>query len=314
MRYWKLMQTGKLARYALATFGIALSVGWVSPAFGAGSIQGQAHVDRDCDGVYDAGEPLLASWKVYLRGTAGGLPVLDSATTTADGIYLFGGLAAGDYSVASSQRPDYVQNAPVSVDYRLALATDETVIGRDFSFKAVATCDTTQLGSCIGGVDDNFSTANGPEPSAPSRRSASADENVRPTALAFFDQPATDACFGHTFSNCWGFCSPVRATVQMRLLASSTGSQDDELHFGGWPTPGSIWHIALSHLLEIKTGGADVSWDPGDTMTVTLDLANLPTADRGLTNIIAALHDGNLDIYVQNNTEVDFIGIGTGGG
>jgi hypothetical protein len=307
------MQTGKFVRYVLAIFGIALLAGGLSPTYGAGSIQGQLHVDRDCNGVFDAGEPLLASWKVYLRGTAGGLPVLDSATTTTDGVYLFGGLAAGDYSVASSQQPDYIQNLPVSVDYRLALATDEAVTGRDFSFKAVATCDTTLNYTCVGGVDDNFSTANGPEPSAPSP-ALLAEMRTCATALAFFDQPATDACFGHTFSNCWGSCGPVRATIQMRLRASSAGSQDDELHFGGWPSPGSIWHISLSNLLEIKTGGADASWDSGDTMTVTLDLADLPVADRGLTNIMAALQDGDLDVYVRNNTEVDFAGGGMGGG
>ena len=57
-----------------------------------------------------------------------------------------------------------------------------------------------------------------------------------------------------------------------------------------------------------------MSWDPGDTMTVTLDLASLPLADRGITNIMAALYDGDLDIYVTEDTEVDFAGGGFEGG
>ncbi len=281
---------------------------------GNASIGGLVFLDRDCDGIKASTESALPNWKVYLRGVVGGLPpILDSTITSIDGSYSFSSLDGGDYSVAIGQESSYLQSTPSSVDYRLTIGPNDTIGDRDFSVKAVVTCDTTLTHSCQGGIDDNFSGANGPESSSPSVGLRSQMLTCG-TALSFFDQPAgSDACFGHTFSNCWGTCGPMTETIQMRIRASSAGSQDDELHFGEWPSPGSIWHIGLSNLLEIHTGGADVSWDPGDSMTVTLDLANLPVADRGLTNIMAALQDGDLDIYVRNNSEVDFAR-GDGGG
>ena len=49
-------------------------------------------------------------------------------------------------------------------------------------------------------------------------------------------------------------------------------------------------------------------------MTISLDLANLPVAHRGLTNIMAALQDGDLDLLLRSNTEIDFAGDGGAGG
>lgn len=303
-------------RQALGWLLILVCLMAATPAWaGAAAISGLVFTDRDCDGSQDPLDPALPGWTVYLRAIGGGLPPsLDSATTTTDGLFTFAGLPAGDYAVAIQQRPGYLQSTPPSVDYRLTLGSGDVVTGRNFALKATATCDTTLTFACLGGVNDNFDGGNGPEPASPSA-GLLAQLNSCGSALTFFDQPAgADACFGHTFSNCWGTCGPIRATIQMRLRASAAGSQDDELHFGAWPSPGSIWHASLSNLLELATGGADVSWDPGDTMTVTLDLANLPLADRGITNIMAALQEGDLDIYLRNNTEVDYSGGGCSGG
>lgn len=280
----------------------------------AASIQGSLWLDRNCDYTKQAGEPAMSGWTVYLRGQVSGLPpVLDSTVTTSDGIYAFTGLAEGNYSVISAQNPEYLQTSPFSVDYRMSLAVSDQATGKNFPFKPIVTCDTTTTYGCDAGVDDFFSTANGPEPSAPSA-GLLAEMNSCGSALAFFDQAANNACFGHTYQNCWGSCGPVSASLTLRLRASSAGSQDDEILLGGWPSPGAIWHASLSQLLEIKTNGADVSWDQGDTMTLTLDLARLPVADRGITNIMAALQDGNLDLLLRNNTEADVAGGDMGGG
>ncbi len=281
---------------------------------GAASVSGLVFTDRDCDGIKQAIDPAMTGWKVYLRGVVNGLPpVLDSALTNYDGVYSFGGLAEGDYAVSIQQQSGFLQSTPHSVDYRETVVVTDVLTDRNFSLKLISTCDTIPTYSCTGGTDDSFDTGNGPEPSSPSAELHSAMTTCG-TPLAFFDQPATDACFGHTFSNCWSACGPISAVVTVRLRASTSGSQDDELILGDWPSPGSIWRASLSTLLEIKTGGADVSWDPGDTMTVSLDLANLPVAHRGLTNIMAALQDGDLDLLLRNNTEIDFAGDGGGGG
>ncbi len=281
---------------------------------GAASVSGLVYTDRDCDGIKQAIDPAMAGWKVYLRGVVNGLPpILDSALTNNDGVYSFGGLAEGDYAVSIQQQSGFLQSTPHSVDYRETVVVTDVLTDRSFSLKLISTCDTVPTFSCTGGTDDNFDSGNGTEPSSPSADLLSA-MTACGTPLAFFDQPATDACFGHTFSNCWSSCGPISAVVTVRLRASSNGSQDDELAFGEWPSPGSIWRVSLSTLLEIKTGGGDVSWDPGDTMTISLDLANLPVAHRGLTNIMAALQDGDLDLLLRSNTEIDFAGDGGAGG
>ena len=177
--------------------------------------------------------------------------------------------------------------------------------GMDFTFRAEAGCDTVPT-YCTAGVADDFDPSNGAESSSPSAELA-AQMAACGSPLPSFDTPASAACFGHTFSGCWDPCDVVRGTLSMKLRASSNGSQDDELRLGDWPSPGSIWAAPLSHLLEIKTGGTDASWDPGDTMTLVLDLGNLPVSARGLRNILAAVQDGDLDVMVGSETEVDFL-------
>jgi hypothetical protein len=280
----------------------------------AAGISGIVFTDRDCDGVRQPIEPALGAWKVYLRGQIGGQPpILDSLQTTSEGTYAFDGLSAGEYAVSIEQRAGYLQSTPHSVDYRFTLGDSDVAADQDFSLKVIVTCDTVTTFSCLGGVDDNFSAVNGPEPSSPSA-GLLAEMAACGTPLALFDQAASDACFGHTFSNCWGSCGPIKAVITMRLRASSPGSQDDELAFGDWPSPGNIWNVSLGTLIALNTNGADVSWDPGDTMTIMLDLANLPIAVRGITNIMAALQDGDLDLLLRNNTEADFAGGGGDGG
>ncbi|HOZ07345.1 MAG TPA: SdrD B-like domain-containing protein [candidate division Zixibacteria bacterium] len=279
----------------------------VAPALAqTGSISGIAFEDIDCDGSRDAHEAALGSIKIYLRGQAGGQPpTLDSTTTNADGAYSFAGLSSGDYDLSCAVPDGYVQRGPVSVDYRFAHGGSGTMGGMDFTFRAEAGCDTVPT-YCPAGVADNFDPANGSEPSSPSADLA-AQMATCGSSLPFFDQPASGACFGHTFSGCWDPCDIVRGELRLGLRASAAGSQDDELLLGDWPSPGRIWGASLSHLLEIKTGGADPSWDPGDTMTLVLDLGRLPLADRGLTNVLAAVQDGDLDVFIGSETEIDYL-------
>lgn len=58
--------------------------------------------DVDCDGVLNADELALGGMKIHLRGQAGRVPTLDSATTGTDGTYPFAGLSAGDYEVSGA--------------------------------------------------------------------------------------------------------------------------------------------------------------------------------------------------------------------
>ena len=68
-----------------------------------------------------------------------------------------------------------------------------------------------------------------------------------------------------------------------------------------------VWGISMNNLQSYATGGTDTQWSTGDTMNVCLDLANLPANALGITNIMAAIQDGDLDIRFQDDTEVDWL-------
>lgn len=72
-----------------------------------GQIVGRVYIDSNQNGVRDAGEPPIAGVVLTLTGrTAGGLAVSLTATTDADGLYLFDGVLASDatgYTIAETQ-------------------------------------------------------------------------------------------------------------------------------------------------------------------------------------------------------------------
>lgn len=88
--------TGTTAEFALAPGEIDLSVdaGVIAPAAGTASIGDSVWDDLDFDGVQDPGEPGVAGVEVALLG---GDAELSSATTDAEGRFLFDGLPAGGY-------------------------------------------------------------------------------------------------------------------------------------------------------------------------------------------------------------------------
>ncbi|MBD3331295.1 hypothetical protein GF356_00475 [candidate division GN15 bacterium] len=63
----------------------------------------------------------------------------------------------------------------------------------------------------------------------------------------------------------------------------------------------------MNTLRSIATGGSDSLWTAGDTMTLCLELDNLPPNSAGITNVMAALHDGDFDVKFQDDTEVDWL-------
>ncbi len=64
--------------------------------------------------------------------------------------------------------------------------------------------------------------------------------------------------------------------------------------------PNFRWGRAISTLAP--TG----PWNSGTSKVVTLDLANLPPAGAA-TSVIGDMTDGDLDVYVQDDTAVDYM-------
>ncbi|MGA0612415.1 SdrD B-like domain-containing protein [Caldimonas sp. KR1-144] len=80
-----------------------------------GQITGRVYVDSNGNGQRDAGELPIAGVTLTLTGTsAGGLPVNLTATTDADGLYLFDGVLpsnASGYTIAETQPVTYADGA-----------------------------------------------------------------------------------------------------------------------------------------------------------------------------------------------------------
>jgi hypothetical protein len=155
--------------------------------------------------------------------------------------------------------------------------------------------------TCRAGVEDNFSTANGPEPSNPSAALlsgilASCSAGVQPG----FDTFADNRCFGHTFEECFERESPCplrRAVIHICLEAapvSLTWTDSLILAIGG----SSVWGIGLPAL----NGG---TWNIGEQLCVDLDLDNLPGGGASILALVDAAN--SIDVAVQDDTAVDFI-------
>jgi hypothetical protein len=81
----------------------------VSISVGSSSLSGLVWQDADVDGDVDLGEPGIAGVSVRLRGTDSLGQIVDRTTVTdADGVYVFGNLRPGVYSLAETQPPEYI--------------------------------------------------------------------------------------------------------------------------------------------------------------------------------------------------------------
>lgn len=102
-----LLATALILVAVLALTGAALAAP-VAP-LDTGSISGAVYFDANGNGVRDGGEPGVAGATVTARDAAtnGGI-YQQSLVTGGDGLYSFGGLSAGDYSVTETDAPGYI--------------------------------------------------------------------------------------------------------------------------------------------------------------------------------------------------------------
>ncbi len=101
----------------------------------AGKIKGSKWNDEDGDGVWDAGEPALEDWTIYLDSNNNGQldPGEHSATTDRDGSYSLNLLQPGTYTVAEVLQPGWSQTRPLSAGtYQVEIEAEEVISGLDF--------------------------------------------------------------------------------------------------------------------------------------------------------------------------------------
>lgn len=262
-------------------------------------INGVKFNDLDCDGVQDAGEPTLSNWPIHLYQ---GGTFIQSTTTNASGNYSFTGMSPGNYQVTETVQPGWVQTAPSTVWYPVTVTAGSSVGGIDFGNRDT-TCEfQTQTAFSLDGTADNFA---GPEPSSPG---ADLIPNLNcPLGYTnYFDSALTNQCFGHTFTDFLDTsCCVVDAQLCMRVAATGVIPTTDGLSF--YEDGQGVWGMSMNTLRSINTGGNDTLWTTGDTMILCLDLDDLPPNSMGVTNVMAALHDGDFDIKFQDDTEVDWL-------
>lgn len=271
------LSTG-VAPITLATFPPAVPYA----AVGSSGLVGLDHADIDCDGDIDivcaaVQTSTLAVFRNQGNGTFAGatvLPALPSAPRDVD-------LANLD----PNGNPDAVLSSPF-----LAAAGGVVMFNN-------LTC-----GQCIhtlrAGIDDNlsFTTPVGVEDAVPGPLLQTQMLNQR-----HFDGGAAvvNADVGHTF----GALPPgiVAARLQIRLRASGFDfPQNDSLSLQANSTGGFTWTRTLPFL----TG---TPWPSGmaTVAVLNIDLDNLPGSG---TSLLAAMNStGRLDVYVQDDTRVDYM-------
>jgi len=154
----------------------------------------------------------------------------------------------------------------------------------------VCPCKYRWLSSFSAGKDDLFALPY--EPASPSTELVGAF----PGAWRSFDQIVPNRKFGHTFAGLGG--GIVAAQLELRLRAGTDIPTNDTLALE-FLNPGFAWAKGIASL----TG---LSWNVGDQKKIILNLANLPPSNTGVTNILGHLADGDLDIYIQDDTAVDY--------
>ena len=163
-----------------------------------------------------------------------------------------------------------------------------------------ALCDT-----CAGTVSadsvrygrmDDFYLGDGSEPTAPLGAALLAIcQNSRP-----FDDLECDRCFAHTMLYTLSpGCSIVGGTLRLRLKACGNTSGNDSLTVMHHGVP--VWS---SPLAPLAPGG---HWNNADSMTIVLDLCRMPDSGTWETNLIPYLGDGSLDVYLVDDTGVDYL-------
>ena len=120
--------------------------------------------------------------------------------------------------------------------------------------------------------------------------------------LKGFDNLTSNRRFAHTFTG----LPPgiVGATLEIGLRAHADIPSNDTIHLE-FLNPTFRWGRSIASLPAV-VGGIG-SWNNGDATVLTLDLGNLPISGTGETSVIGDMTDGDLDVYTQDDTAVDYM-------
>jgi len=266
-----------------------------------GTIQGQKFNDLDCDGLLDPGEPFLNGWPINLYQ---GATLIASTTTGPNGTYSFT-VNPGTYYITETVQPGWIQTFPPTVLHPVTLLTGQFANNLHFG-NTPDTCDQFAFTKLrLDGGDDNFV---GLEPTTPDLSPGGdldpLNTNLCPLAPNnFFDSPQNDMCIPHTFSFWDSTCCVLDARLCLKVKALGGDPGNDGIYF--FENGVSVWGISLASLTIAGT------WNTGQILDTCLGLGNLPPSGSGssfgVTNVLAALQDGDFSLIITDDTEIDFL-------
>ncbi|MBI5646632.1 MAG: T9SS type A sorting domain-containing protein [Ignavibacteriae bacterium] len=268
-----------------------------TPNTNTGNTGGVKFEDKNGNGVQDASEPGLADWPITLIPVGGGRPLI--TRTDARGRYRFDGIAPGTYHIVEEQRVGWAQTSPASGAHTIVVPPVDTS-DHDFGNTTIPCTTPTDTINLSLGTTDNFV---GPEASVigPALTAwNSTNYNLPTIGFDRWNQEPMGWFFGQTFT---GYaqqgCFVMGARLRIRLKAIGTGAANDGI--GIVAGPNLAWYLPIT---GVSSNGF---WAPNQTETIVLDLGNLPMGTNGATSVLAAIASGTFNIFVQNNTAVDFV-------
>jgi hypothetical protein len=165
---------------------------------------------------------------------------------------------------------------------------------------AVCPCQYSFEFEVLAGIDDDCEFTPPMEPASPSTEMTTAF----PGAWRRFDQIVSSRRFGHTFTALR--CCPVAAELEICMRAGSDVPSNDVLSLE-FLNPTFAWSKRIEDL-PLTPGGSPIgSWNVGDIATFTLDLGDLLPSNAGVTSVLRDMCDGDLDVYIQDDTAVDYM-------
>lgn len=257
-----------------------------------GQVCGSKFEDLNHNGIQDLGEPPMAGVTVTFTPAVPG--VQNPVVTDANGLWCFGPMPAGPYTIFETVPPGMVQTAPPTGYFDVNVLPQLGIEGGAFG----------NADSCVGpksttiqlaGIKDNFVSPT--EPSSPST-SLSATYTCPAGALDQFDIGLFEQCLGHTFA---GFKSPGCLVDKATLCFKIEGREQPSGTISFLENAGSglvpIWSFPIGSL----DPNPPFNWF--DVFEVCLNLSALPPGTgNGATNVLAALQDGTLDVKIEGDS------------
>ncbi len=285
---------------------LALCVGTATGA----DISGYKFEDRNGNGVWEPGlgEAGLPGIPIQLSGTDDlGAPVTLNTVSSPGGLYGFYNLRAGNYRVVEQCYHRWAPTFPTKVFYTLnGVVAIDVITNLNFGNDTLCSEPTGNY-TFLYNDKDNFT---GPEPTTPGTGLATFLA-TNPAVNHDFDRPTVNQWWGTTLAfNIPEPCYVLNAELCIHVRASNGGSANDGFALGDYDQDGRIYSTTFTDLYTIAYPAGDHSWDLGDEMTICLRLDSLPYNPTGPwfpLNILAALQDGDIDVFLQDDTEVDWL-------